>query len=73
MGGLFWQDKKLVTVYVGEKWNTSNVTKSDYVFYITNSIVGGKGTKYNSNKPRDKTYAHVDEGASNPGYFTFKK
>ena len=73
MDGLFWLDKKLITVYVGEKWSTSNLADSDNMFYNCTSLIGEKGTKYNSNKPRDKTYAHVDEGPSNPGYFTFKK
>ena len=37
---------------------------------ITN-LVGGAGTTYNSSKI-DKTYARIDGGTSNPGYFTLK-
>ena len=32
----------------------------------------GAGTTYNASNPRDKTYAHIDGGQSNPGYFTGK-
>lgn len=70
---MFSNSKKVTTIYVGEKWSTSNLADSDNMFYNCTSLIGEKGTKYNSNKPRDKTYAHVDEGISNPGYFTFKK
>jgi len=34
-------------------------------------LVGGAGTKYNSSYV-DKTYARIDGGTSNPGYFTAK-
>ncbi|UKI57687.1 MAG: hypothetical protein L6V81_10345 [Clostridium sp.] len=33
------------------------------------NLVGGAGTKYNSSYI-DKTYARIDGGTSNPGYFT---
>ena len=46
---------------------------SDEMFSNCSKLVGGAGTKYNTSNPTDKTYAHVDEGPSNPGYFTFKK
>ena len=32
------------------------------------SLKGGQGTTYNANHV-DKTYAHIDGGSSNPGYF----
>ncbi|MCI7559653.1 MAG: hypothetical protein MSS76_06005 [Clostridium sp.] len=32
-------------------------------------LVGGLGTTYNSSYV-DKTYARIDGGTSNPGYFT---
>jgi hypothetical protein len=34
--------------------------------------VGGQGTTWNESNPTDKTYAHIDGGTSNPGYFTDK-
>ncbi len=36
------------------------------------SLVGGQGTTWSSSNPKDKTYAHIDGGTSNPGYFTDK-
>ena len=40
------------------------------MFHNTTSLVGGMGTVYNESNPTDKTYAHIDDGPSNPGYFT---
>lgn len=34
------------------------------------NLVGGKGTKYDYNHS-DYTYAHIDGGTDNPGYFSF--
>ena len=59
----------LVTVYVGDEWSTDAVTSSSGMFQGCTSIVGGKGTTYDANHV-DATYAHVDGGPSNPGYFT---
>ena len=41
------------------------------MFYNCTSLVGGQGTTYDANHI-DKTYAHIDGGPSNPGYFTEK-
>ncbi len=62
----------LRTIYVGDGWSTAAVTNSEDMFYYCNSLVGGKGTTYNESNPTDKTYAHIDGGPSNPGYFTEK-
>ena len=71
MHTMFWQDKNIVTIYVGSGWNTDNVTSSYDMFLACRSLVGGAGTTYDSSKV-DKTYAHIDGGTSNPGYFTEK-
>ena len=42
------------------------------MFDVCHSLVGGKGTTYSSSNPKDKTYAHIDGGTSNPGYFSEK-
>ena len=34
--------------------------------------MGSQGTTWNESNPKDKTYAHIDGGPSNPGYFTDK-
>ena len=48
------------------------MTYSSDMFTGCTSLVGGQGTAYNSSNPKDKTYAHIDGGTSNPGYFTDK-
>ena len=41
------------------------------MFNNCTSLVGGQGTTYDDSHI-DKTYAHIDGGTSNPGYFTDK-
>ena len=72
MSYMFGDCSDLQTVYVGDEWSTDNVTKSDYMFQNCTSLVGGKGTTWNDSNPKDATYAHIDGGASNPGYFSSK-
>lgn len=61
----------LTTIYVSNKFVTTAVTSSQDMFlYCTTKLTGGAGTKWNVNNPQDKTYAHIDGGTSNPGYFT---
>jgi surface protein len=72
MGAMFCFCDYLRTIYVGDGWSTAAVTNSEDMFYYCNSLVGGKGTTYNESNPTDKTYAHIDGGPSNPGYFTEK-
>ena len=69
---MFYKCTNLATITVGDGWNTSNVTSSAAMFGDCTSLVGGKGTAYNASNPKDKTYAHIDGGPSNPGYFTAK-
>ncbi len=71
MGNMFFQSRELKTIYVGNDWNTDIVTSSNSMFYKCTAIVGGQGTTYNSSYT-DKSYAHVDGGTNNPGYFTSK-
>ena len=59
----------LTTIYVGSGWTTSEVTNSDGMFTDCTSLVGGAGTVYDANH-FDHTYAHIDGGENNPGYFT---
>ena len=69
MSQMFILCKNLTTIYVGEGWNTANVTEGSYIFLDCTSLVGGAGTHYNANHT-DYTYAHIDGGTANPGYFT---
>ena len=70
MSSMFSDCTNLQTIYVGSDWSTASVTSSGYMFYNCTSLVGGQGTTWNESNPTDKTYAHIDGGPSNPGYFT---
>jgi len=69
MARMFTTCLNLTAIYVGEGWSTAAVTNSTDMFKTCTSLVGGQGTTYDANHV-DKTYAHIDGGASNPGYFT---
>ena len=69
MSYMFYDFTNLKTIYVSNKFNTDKVTDSTNMFSGCTNLVGGKGTKYNSSYV-DKTYARIDGGTSNPGYFT---
>ena len=60
----------LKTIFADENlWSTAAVTDGYFMFSGCTSLVGGKGTKYNDNQI-NISYAHIDGGASNPGYLT---
>ena len=69
MGYMFKSSRNLRTIYVGSEWNTDIVTSSTNMFLDCTSLVGGQGTTYDPDHV-NKTYAHIDGGSSNPGYFT---
>ena len=71
VGGMFRYCSQLLNVYVSESWNLHNAEFTYSMFAGCSSIVGGKGTTYDS-KHVGGDYAHIDEGPSNPGYFTYK-
>ena len=71
MSSMFDHCANLQTIYVGDGWNTAAVTISQDMFKDCTSLVGGQGTTYDANHI-DKTYAHIDGGTSNPGYFSEK-
>ena len=71
MEAMFYNSTNLRTIYVGDGWSTAAVTLSDYMFWGCTNLVGGQGTTYDDSHI-DKTYAHIDGGPSNPGYFTAK-
>ena len=62
----------LKTIYAGDGWNTSKVENSKKMFEDCTNLVGGKGTKFNS-EITDITRAKIDGGKENPGYLTTKK
>ena len=69
MSKMFSQCHDLRTIYVGSAWSTDAVTNSDLMFDYCDHLIGGKLTGYNYYH-KDKEYAHIDGGSSNPGYFT---
>ena len=69
MSYMFYDFTNLKTIYVSNKFNTDKVTDSTSMFSGCTKLIGGAGTKYNSSYV-DKTYARIDGGTSNPGYFT---
>ena len=72
MRNMFQGCENLMLIYVGSGWTTAAVTKSSDMFLNCIRLSGGRGTRYSLSNPMDKTYAHIDYGPSNPGYFTDK-
>ncbi|MBP3786892.1 MAG: BspA family leucine-rich repeat surface protein [Prevotella sp.] len=66
---MFYNNNSLSTIYVGELWNLDKVTTSECIFDICRSLVGGMGTQFEDDHS-DISYAHIDEGPSNPGYLS---
>ena len=71
MSYMFENTKNLKTIYASDKFVTNKVTSSTNMFSSSINLVGGAGTIYNSSKT-DKTFARIDGGTSNSGYFTKK-
>ena len=69
MRSMFQNCKNLKTIKVSDKFITTTVTNSSYMFTDSTLLVGGRGTVYDA-EHIDKAYAHIDGGSSNPGYFT---
>lgn len=69
MSRMFTQAGFLRTITVSDTFDVSNVTNSYQMFLSCRNIKGGEGTVYDGNNT-DKTYAHIDGGTSDPGYFT---
>ncbi len=61
--------QNLVTIYASDKFVTTNVTKSTFMFRRQSAIVGGAGTTW-SGHGDSVQFAHIDGGVDNPGYFT---
>lgn len=63
---MFEKCTNLRTIYCSGDWN---VEYSINMFSDCTNLVGGKGTKYDSNHT-DAEYARIDGGSESPGYFT---
>jgi surface protein len=71
MSGLFFNNKNLSKIYAGNNFKTNSVSNDHLMFYGATPLVGGSGTVYDASQT-GKTYARIDGGTSNPGYFTRK-
>jgi len=71
MNQMFYECHNLKTIYVSDSFVTSNVSTAGGVFYNSKLLIGGSGTTYDF-RNTDLSYAHIDGGESNPGYFTRK-
>lgn len=69
MSHMFFNCGGLASVYVGSGWNTDNASISGNMFLQCKKLTGGKGTSYDDGHI-DKSYARIDGGTDNPGYFT---
>lgn len=70
MQTMFCNCSSLTTIYSSINFDTSAVSNSNNMFLRCNSIIGGNGTTYDSNKVK-KIYARIDAPGT-PGYFTLK-
>ena len=71
MSWMFFGCYDVTTIYVDSYWTTSAVTESEDMFMNCSKLIGGKGTTFTYDHT-DASYAHIDGGTSNPGYFTYK-
>ena len=72
MSQMFFGCSNLKTILCTNDWSESSVlTDSGKMFYGCTALVGEKGTTYNESNIT-AAYAHLDEGTSNPGYFSSK-
>ena len=73
MSSMFSGCGELHYIYCNDDWSLSTaLAESDNMFLNCNSLVGGKGTKWDENVV-DKTYARPDNGEEGKGYFTAKE
>ena len=69
MFGMFRDCQRLSKIYVGPGFKTDSLESSIDMFLDSKYLRGGKNTKYDP-EHTDGSYAKIDGGTSNPGYFT---
>ena len=65
----FFGCSNLETIYAGN-WSMESKESDSYMFIGCNKIKGGKGTTYVAMYTEGTSYAHIDGGTDNPGFFT---
>ena len=68
MNSLFNGCRNLITIIVGNNFVVDNASTTE-MFTNCNALLGYSGTKYNSNYDNG-SYARLDGGSANPGYFS---
>lgn len=84
MSWMFYDASQLITIYIGDGWDTSALDPTKPTcFYNNQSLVGGNSTTWldvcdmaNANRPWESSakliYAIADGGTENPGLLTYK-
>lgn len=67
---MFKNNKKLKTIVASNSFAVKGKTGSD-MFEGCDVLEGGAGTKFSVAGVTNSSYAQVDEGSTNPGYFTW--
>lgn len=64
----------LKVIYASNKWSTRSVSEGQHMFLGCRNLVGGKGTVCHGYNFSELThsYAKIDGGESDPGYFTLR-
>ena len=70
MFGMFSVCSNLYTIYVSDGWVISPVASATNMFIKCDNLYGGQGSSVNELRIYDATYAKIDGGESDPGYFT---
>ncbi len=70
MGNMFNSCTNLKTIYARDNWDVSKVTESSGIFVGCTSVVGGKGTAYDSAES-SLSKAWIDGDLGKQGYFTY--
>lgn len=68
---MFANNKSLKTIWVSNNFVTTSANQTQNMFGSCQNLVGGAGTVFDANKAT-VTYARIDGGPGNPGYFTAK-
>ncbi len=68
---MFVNNKSLKTIWVSDYFVTTSADQTKSMFGSCGNLVGGAGTVFDANKAT-VTYARIDGGPGNPGYFTAK-
>ena len=69
MNGMFSGCLCLSTIFVDDTWTTSSVSESSDMFYNCLNLYGGKGSSP-TNVNTGASFAKIDDGEENPGFFT---